>query len=320
MRDVGHAGEAEAAAHRRAFEHRHHGAAAAKAAHSSPNCAFSLGDRIRVGRELVRRAAAISWRCRAGAEGPPRRAAPSRARPRAAAAAASASRSASTHSHVGSALRTSGRFSVRCSTAPSRRWRTQVSFASLHRLGQRAFELADDAQHDLVGAAADRHQPAVAVGLRDRVVPGEAHAAPVLQAGVGHLARQAPGTLSLAMEASLVTSLPATYISTGAVGQGAALRPRCAVRRGGSAPPGCRGCSCRRPGAGACIRWSGRSGCPGCAGAGRAVQPLFLELQHLEHEAHALLADEVALGTRTLSKKSCAVSLRPCRSCDLLRA
>jgi hypothetical protein len=28
---------------------------------------------------------------------------------------------------------------------------------------------------------------------------------------------------------------------------------------------------------------------------GRAVQALFLELQHLEHEAHALLADQVAL-------------------------
>jgi hypothetical protein len=42
--------------------------------------------------------------------------------------------------------------------------------------------------------------------------------------------------------------------------------------------------------------------------AGRAPQPLFLELQHLEGEAQAFLADQVALGTRTLSKNSCAVS------------
>ena len=49
--------------------------------------------------------------------------------------------------------------------------------------GQRPVELADDPQHHLVRAATDRHQAPVAVQARDRVLPGEAHAAPVLQAG-----------------------------------------------------------------------------------------------------------------------------------------
>src|SRR6185503_15267284 len=56
-----------------------------------------------------------------------------------------------------------------------------------------AHELGDDLQHDLVGAAADRAQPAVAIGARDRVVPQVTGAAPVLQAGVRHLAAQAAG-------------------------------------------------------------------------------------------------------------------------------
>src|SRR5688572_32329308 len=43
-------------------------------------------------------------------------------------------------------------------------------------------ELGDDAEHDLVRAAADREEAAVAIGLRRGVVPREAHAAPELEA------------------------------------------------------------------------------------------------------------------------------------------
>ena len=35
----------------------------------------------------------------------------------------------------------------------------------------------------------------------------------------------------------------------------------------------------------------------------RAVKPFFLELQHLEHEAHALLTDQVAPGHPHIVKK-----------------
>src|SRR5688572_33256838 len=54
-------------------------------------------------------------------------------------------------------------------------------------------ELGDDAEHDLVRATADREEAAVAIGLRRGVVPREAHAAPVLEARVGDLAREAAG-------------------------------------------------------------------------------------------------------------------------------
>src|SRR5260221_13355664 len=56
--------------------------------------------------------------------------------------------------------------------------------------GKDVHVLADDAEHRLVRAAADRAKPPVAVSTRYRVVPGETHAAPVLQAGVRNLAPQ----------------------------------------------------------------------------------------------------------------------------------
>src|SRR6185436_18756962 len=55
-----------------------------------------------------------------------------------------------------------------------------------------AHELGDDLQHHLVGAAADRAEPAVAIGARHGTVPEIAGAAPVLQAGVRYLAAQTP--------------------------------------------------------------------------------------------------------------------------------
>src|SRR5581483_10442662 len=57
---------------------------------------------------------------------------------------------------------------------------------------QDAHVLADDRQHDLVGAAADGAETGVAVGAGDGALAHEAHAAPVLQAGVRDLARQPP--------------------------------------------------------------------------------------------------------------------------------
>src|SRR5262249_21567664 len=58
--------------------------------------------------------------------------------------------------------------------------------------GQRAHQLRDDLQHDLVGAATDRAEPAISIAARDGVVPQITGAAPVLQTGVGDLATQAP--------------------------------------------------------------------------------------------------------------------------------
>src|SRR5512146_552367 len=43
-------------------------------------------------------------------------------------------------------------------------------------------QLADDTEHDLVGATADREQPRVAIRARRDVLPRKAHPAPVLQA------------------------------------------------------------------------------------------------------------------------------------------
>ena len=54
-------------------------------------------------------------------------------------------------------------------------------------LGQGAHVLAYDLQHDLVGPAADGGEPHVSVHPADQHVVGEAHPAPELQAGVGHL-------------------------------------------------------------------------------------------------------------------------------------
>src|SRR5262249_6075738 len=113
-------------------------------------------------------------------------------------ATASNTRSRSSTISVDSAFLASGRFSVTWSHGPSRRssrWRTSGS-ALLGGTGtlllapdrQDAHGLGDDRQHDLVGAAADRAQARVAVHAADAGVPHVAHAAPVLQAGIRHLA------------------------------------------------------------------------------------------------------------------------------------
>src|SRR6266852_5732489 len=52
---------------------------------------------------------------------------------------------------------------------------------------QRAHQLAEDGEHDLVRAAADRAQARIAIGAAHRRLVHEAHAAPILQAGVGDL-------------------------------------------------------------------------------------------------------------------------------------
>src|SRR6266403_1766952 len=50
--------------------------------------------------------------------------------------------------------------------------------------GQGAHQLGNDLQHDLVGAAADRAETAVAVAACHGTVPQVARAAPILQAGL----------------------------------------------------------------------------------------------------------------------------------------
>src|SRR5260370_2567323 len=68
-----------------------------------------------------------------------------------------------------------------------------VKSTSLFALArQHTFGLCDDAQHDLVSAAADREQPRVAVGARDARLFHVAHAALELQALIPDLARQSP--------------------------------------------------------------------------------------------------------------------------------
>src|SRR5262245_37108771 len=100
------------------------------------------------------------------------------------------------------------------------RWRTPRNSApSMHALRHRAFVLADDAEHHLVGATADRAEPPVAERLRHRVVPREAHAAPVLEAGVADLAAQA-AALQLGHRRQLGDVLAAGVELHRAVGEG----------------------------------------------------------------------------------------------------
>lgn len=160
---------------------------------------------------------------------------------------------------------------------------------------QDAHQLADDAQHDFVGTAADRHQAYVAIGARHRVVPHEAHAAPVLQATVGDLTAQPPGLeLGHRRQAGDVTSLdvllgglvdqrPQALDLGGQFGeaevdhlivdQRAAERPTLAAVGDGAVDAVLQALDHVR----------------------RAEQPFLLELQHLHHEPGTFLADAVAL-------------------------
>src|SRR6185295_11048664 len=99
-----------------------------------------------------------------------------------------------------SALRASGRLSVMCSrrswrssSSVSKRGNSLMALMVLPLPRQRAHGLADDAEHDLVCAAADRGQPRVAIHARDLALGHVTHAAPILQAGVADLAHQPPG-------------------------------------------------------------------------------------------------------------------------------
>src|SRR5262249_49875735 len=102
-----------------------------------------------------------------------------------------------------SALRTSGRLSQRCRTGPRRSslmWEVcgssgicRLLLGSVRRAGERPHELADDGQHDLVGAAANGGETAVAESAAHWRLVHEAHAAVVLEAGVADLAAHAPG-------------------------------------------------------------------------------------------------------------------------------
>ena len=48
------------------------------------------------------------------------------------------------------------------------------------------------AEHHFVRTTTDGRKPTIAIGARNGIVPGVAHAAPILQAGVGYFAQQAP--------------------------------------------------------------------------------------------------------------------------------
>ncbi len=160
---------------------------------------------------------------------------------------------------------------------------------------QGAHQFADDAQHDFVGAAADRHQAHVAIGPRYRVVPHKAHAAPILQAAVTDFAAQAPGlefghgrqaghVLALdVLLGGLVHQRPQAFDFGAQFGQtkmdhlvvdqrlaeGLALL--------------------------AIVDGAVDAVLQALDHVGRAEQAFFLELQHLHHETRAFMADAVAL-------------------------
>ena len=119
-RHVGHAGQAEATAHHRAFEHRHQRQRRARKGDAQlAELRVDLGDRVRVRRRASCARLAMSLRSAPAQKCPPAPRSTSTRTVPSASAAASASRSSSTmRSDI--ALRTSGRFSVTCSTAPSR--------------------------------------------------------------------------------------------------------------------------------------------------------------------------------------------------------
>src|SRR5258706_8284500 len=122
--------------------------------------------------------------------------------PRITRARASGAASASVHASARpatiasvSALRVAGACSVACTNAPRCSMRI-IGRSWLSSRRERVHVLGDDAEHHLVGAACDRREAAVAVQARDAVVPSVAHAAPVLHAAVGHDAQQ-PARLEL---------------------------------------------------------------------------------------------------------------------------
>src|SRR5450830_1467841 len=198
------------------------------------------------------------------------------------------------------ALRLGGAFSTQCSTQPGPRgWRSiskwVMAWASAARTLGDAHDLGQDAQHHLVGAATDGAQPTVAVQAGHFVLPGEAHAAPELQAAVGDAAVQATG-LELGHAGQLGHVLPLHIEFAGAVGEGAQalqlglhlgqleLHPLL-VGQGGAEHLAFLG-----PLDGGVEAVLQR-----LQATGGGPQALFLELLHLVDEALALGPDQVAL-------------------------
>src|ERR1700678_4205609 len=97
-----------------------------------------------------------------------------------------------------SALRRSGRLSQRFSTPPRRSSLIckvcggsaiiRLLLGDISGPGKRSHRLADNGQHDFVGAAADRHQAAVAKFAAHRRLVHVTHAAPILQATIADFA------------------------------------------------------------------------------------------------------------------------------------
>ena len=113
-----------------------------------------------------------------------------------------------------------------------------------------AAELADDLQHHLVGATANREEAVVAVETRDGRLCHEAHAAPVLQAAVRHLP---PARMALERDDELVRRRGSRKYGR--------LRPRDAQRRPRAVDGQQRAASPR-----ACRRGWAREGVPGARG------------------------------------------------------
>src|SRR6185437_715132 len=161
--------------------------------------------------------------------------------------------------------------------------------------GQDAHHLGDDRQHHLVGAAADRHEPAVAVIAADLGLRHVTHAAPVLEALIGHLALEAP-CRELRHRGELGDVAAGQVLLDRAIDQGAQQLDL--------------GLQLRQPVVHDLVVEDALA--EGLAAARvldgvlddalhldeparRGPQPLLLELLHLVDEAHALLADAEAL-------------------------
>src|SRR5690606_252962 len=128
--------------------------------------------------------------------------APRRTTTRSSSLSSSASNTAISSSTIAKliALRTSGRLKVTCRIDPrnssasslvSGNSKSGMRCSAFLLLGQDTHQFTDDPEHDLVGAAADRDQPAVTVGADDLALVHVAHAAVELHAPVGDLASQA---------------------------------------------------------------------------------------------------------------------------------
>lgn len=144
--------------------------------------------------------------------------------------------------------------------------------------------------------ATDRDQTHVAVGAGDRVVPHVAHAAPVLQAGVGHFAAQASG-LEFGHRGQFGHVL-ARDVLLGSVVDQRAQTLDLGLQLGQTKVDDLVVDQRLAEGLAFAAVFDGvvHAGLQPLENIGGAKQPLLLELHHLHHEAGPFLAEQVALG------------------------